>query len=38
VTDETVLEITDFADADEVRDQQMFWESQMKILRQETGG
>jgi uncharacterized protein YndB with AHSA1/START domain len=38
VTDETVLEITDFADEDEVTDQQLFWESQMKILRQETGG
>lgn len=38
VTDETVLEITDFADENEVRDQALFWESQMKILRQETGG
>jgi hypothetical protein len=38
VTDETVLEITDFADSDEVKDQRLFWESQMKILRKETGG
>jgi uncharacterized protein YndB with AHSA1/START domain len=38
VTDETVLEITDFADAGEVDDQRLFWESQMKTLRQETGG
>jgi hypothetical protein len=38
VTDETILEITDFADEDEVKDQRLFWESQVKILRQETGG
>ena len=38
VTDETVLEITDFANEDEIEDQQLFWESQMKTLRQETGG
>ncbi len=38
VTDETVLEITDFANEDEVDDQELFWESQIKILRQETGG
>ena len=38
VTDETVLEITDFADEDEVSDQRLFWESQMKVLRKETGG
>lgn len=38
VTGETILEITDFADEDEVDDQKMLWESQMKVLRQETGG
>ncbi len=38
VTDETVLEITDFADADEIDDQRHFWETQIKALRQETGG
>lgn len=38
VTNETILEIIDFADEDEVDDQRMLWESQMKILRQETGG
>ena len=38
VTEETVLEITDFADEDGIQDQELFWESQMKILRQETGG
>lgn len=38
VTAETILEITDFCDEDEVDDQKQLWESQMKILRQETGG
>lgn len=38
VTGETVLEITDYADEDEVEDQKMLWENQMKVLRQETGG
>ena len=38
VTGETVLEITDFCDDDEVDDQRQLWESQMKQLRKETGG
>ena len=38
VTGETILEITDWADDDEVDDQRQLWESQLKILRQETGG
>ena len=38
VTGETVLELTDYCDADELDDQKQLWESQMKILRQETGG
>lgn len=38
VTAETVLLLTDFADTDEVDDQKQLWESQFKILRQETGG
>jgi uncharacterized protein YndB with AHSA1/START domain len=38
VTGETVLELTDFADSDEVDDQKLLWESQFKVLRQETGG
>ena len=38
VTNETVLEITDFCDDDEVADQKQLWESQFKVLRQETGG
>lgn len=38
VTGETILEITDFCDDDEVDDQRQLWESQIKRLRQETGG
>ncbi len=38
VTSETILEITDFCDDDEVDDQRQLWESQVKVLRQETGG
>ena len=38
VTGETILEITDYCDDDEVDDQKQLWESQIKVLRQETGG
>ena len=38
VTNETILEITDFCDEYEIDDQTQLWESQMKMLRQETGG
>ena len=38
VTGETILEITDYCDEDEVDDQRQLWESQIKVLRQETGG
>ena len=38
VTGETIFEITDYCDDDEVSDQQALWESQIKQLRQETGG
>ncbi len=38
VTGETIVEITDFCDDDEVDDQKQLWESQMKVLRQEMGG
>jgi uncharacterized protein YndB with AHSA1/START domain len=38
VTGETILELTDYCDADEVEDQKQYWENQMKQLRQETGG
>ena len=37
VTNETIMEITDFCDDDEVDDQKALWESQIKILRHETG-
>jgi uncharacterized protein YndB with AHSA1/START domain len=38
VTGETILEIIDFCDEDETDDQRQLWESQIKTLRQETGG
>ena len=38
VTNETILNITDFCDDDEIEDQRQLWESQIKQLRQETGG
>lgn len=38
VTDETILEITDFCDADEVDDQKQLWETQIEQLRHEIGG
>ncbi len=37
VTNETILLISDYADEDEVEDQKQLWESQIKVLRQETG-
>ncbi len=38
VTNETVLEMTDFCDEDEVDEQKDLWESQIKILQHECGG
>ena len=38
VTSETILEITDYCDSDEVDEQKLLWQSQVKRLRQETGG
>ncbi len=38
VTGETILEITDFCDEDEVDDQKQYWKNLMKRLRVETGG
>lgn len=38
VTNETVFEITDFCDDDEVDDQKAFWESQISQLKIATGG
>ena len=38
ITGETVLEITDYCDDDEIDDVSQLWESQIKTLRTETGG
>lgn len=38
VTNETILEITDFCDEDEVTEQKDLWESQIQALKIETGG
>lgn len=38
VTGETILEITDYCDEDEVNDQKQLWDSQIKELKKETGG
>ena len=38
VTNETVLEISDFCDDDEVDSQRDYWENQILKLRTETGG
>lgn len=38
VTGETILKITDYCDDDEIDDTKQLWESQIKSLRQETGG
>lgn len=38
VTGETIVELTDFCDSDEVDEHTTLWESQMKQLRQEMGG
>ncbi len=38
VTNETILNITDFCDDDEVEDQKKLWSSQIEMLRRATGG
>lgn len=38
VTGETILEVTDYCDEDEVEDQKALWDSQIQRLRTETGG
>ena len=38
LTGETILEITDFCDSDEVDDQNQVWEEQIASLRRATGG
>ncbi len=38
ITGETVLEITEFCDEDEVEDQTQFWNTQIEKLRRQAGG
>ncbi|MEL6654799.1 MAG: START-like domain-containing protein [Bacteroidota bacterium] len=38
VTGETILNLTDWADDDEVEDQQKLWDTQLDRLRSATGG
>ncbi len=38
VTNETILEITDYCDSDEVADQEQLWKSQITQLKSATGG
>lgn len=38
VTNETIVEITDFADEDEIEDQKQLWRSQFEVMRVEMGG
>lgn len=38
ITDDTILEITDFCDSDEEKDTRQLWESQIKTLKKEMGG
>lgn len=38
VTGETILEITDYCDEDEIEDQKQLWGNQMKELKKEMGG
>lgn len=38
VTGETILEVSDYAEEDEIEDQRQLWETQIKRLRQATGG
>ena len=38
VTNETILEITDFCDEDEAQEQKDLWETQIQEMRKECGG
>lgn len=38
VTGETILEVIDFCDDDEINDQRQLWDTQMQRLQHETGG
>ena len=37
ITDDTIMEITDFSDEDELEDQKRLWKAQMERLRNEMG-
>jgi len=37
ITGETILELTDFCDKDDLEDQKQYWESQLEKLRIESG-
>ncbi len=37
VTSETILEISDFCDEDEINEQKALWEAQIRALKKETG-
>lgn len=38
VTGETILEVTDYCDDDEIDDQRQLWQTQIERMRKETGG
>ena len=38
LTGETILEITDWADADDIEEQILLWETQIDAMRRESGG
>jgi uncharacterized protein YndB with AHSA1/START domain len=38
ISQDTILVITDFADAKEIKDQSLLWDSQIKSLKQHIGG
>lgn len=38
VTEQTVLEVSDFCDADDIKDSKSLWVTQLQQLRQEIGG
>lgn len=38
ITNETIMTITDFCDANEARDQQRYWDTQMEQLKLACGG
>ncbi len=38
LTGETILEITDWSDEDEIEEQKLLWETQIEAMRRESGG